>query len=125
MYKTLKLTPDGDISIDSLGRFVFIEDEESIIQTINIRLNTVKGELFYNLEYGVEKMVGFKAKDKYIELMQQNIENALVDGEKIISVFVNDIKRVKNGEYLIDLQITAENNEEIELAYNINDTEVI
>lgn len=124
--ETIKLK-NGDLFFDSLGKLKLITREEKIIQSVRLIIQTVKGELFYNDEYGLD-LYSIRKLDK--EVLEALLKDAIVDDEVIIDLrlinFTIDEERpgVINTEmelYLMDGEIiTVQFADEEE----IEDTEV-
>lgn len=131
MFRTLKLK-DGDISFDSLGKLFWIEDEISIAQSVNIRLQTVLGELFYNIDFGLDKEY-IKNTIRNIEALTPAIQRALIDNEKIIdarivdviiynnSTFKDEFGNSQNGKAIIKIAVTLFDQSQLEVDFGVGE----
>lgn len=88
--KTLALNEQGDIFFDNLGKLAFIDFETKIIQTIKMKLSTLRGELFYDDKYGIKLFNKVKINKEYLEAA---IRDAIVDGRDIIDARMITYKR--------------------------------
>lgn len=88
--KTLALNDQGDIFFDNLGKLAFIDFETKIIQTIKMKLSTLRGELFYDDKYGIKLFNKVKINKEYLEAA---IRDAIVDGKDIIDARMTSYKR--------------------------------
>lgn len=88
--KTLALNDQGDIFFDNLGKLAFIDFETKIIQTIKMKLSTLRGELFYDDKYGIKLFNKVKINKEYLEAA---IRDAIVDGKDIIDARMITYKR--------------------------------
>lgn len=88
--KTLALNEQGDIFFDNLGKLAFIDFETKIIQTIKMKLSTLRGELFYDDKYGIKLFNKVKINKEYLEAA---IRDAIVDGKDIIDARMITYKR--------------------------------
>ena len=102
--KTLALNAQGDIFFDNLGKLAFIDFETKIIQTIRMKLSTLRGELFYDENYGIKLFNKVKINKEYLEAA---IRDAIVDGKDIIDVRMMSYKRndANHNAYDVTLEI--------------------
>lgn len=98
LFSTLKLN-NGDISFDGLGRLQWAVNGESIAQTVNIRLKTKFGELFYDEGFGLN-IQAIKNTLKNTKLLESEIRYALVDDEKISDVELIDVILLRDNAIL-------------------------
>lgn len=121
MYRTLKLV-DGDISFGNLGKLEWIEDIDSLKQTIYIKLNTLKNELFYNENFGIEDLTTLKNLPNYYDFIGYSIQEALIDYEKIVDVnIINIINTSTSGISKVDIEIEVilSDDTKLYIAYSI------
>lgn len=115
MFSTLRLR-NGDIDFDNLGKLYFITNEESVAQSINIRLMTELGDLFYDELFGLEKR-WVKNTLPNVMTLESEIRKALIDDEKIIDaqlidviMYNNDVRDAKgnflNGSAILKIAVT-------------------
>jgi hypothetical protein len=117
MFEDLKLT-NGDITFSNLGQLVFASDKESISQSITNRLNTIKGELFYNLKYGINiDFARVKRMDKYKNQLEFYIKDALIYDTRIAGVALVDLTKVDKDKFTASLKILLTNNTVLEFNY--------
>jgi hypothetical protein len=91
MYDSLKIT-NGDISFDSLGQLEFITGQTAMEQIIQHKLSILKGDIFYNLNYGISvDFSQLKKTDKNLTLIQSAIDDALSDDSRISHTQIVDI----------------------------------
>lgn len=100
--KTLFLDVNGDIQFDNLGKLVFVDFEKRIIQTIRMKLLTIKGELFYDETYGIKIFNKIKINKEYLEAA---IRDAIVDGKEIVDVKMLDYKKNEANPNAYDIQL--------------------
>lgn len=89
IFKTLALRK-GDITFDNHGKLKWFTSENSIAQTVNLRLGTMLGDLFYDESYGFKKE-NVKNTVKNIKTMAPEIRLALIDEEKIVDADLVDV----------------------------------
>jgi hypothetical protein len=130
MFRTLKLK-NGDISFDSLGKLNWYEEELSIAQTINIRLMTMYGDLFYSEEFGLNKDY-VKNTIRNVETLTPEIQRALIDNEKIIDAELLDViiynSNVKddegnflNGRAVLKIAVTLFDYSTLEVSFGVGE----
>lgn len=104
MARTFKLDSKGDIIFDNIGRISWIDDEERIVQSINLRLKTYKEELFYNEDYGFEKIKGKISLDE----LRSRITDTILQDEEIDDVDILEISKIPGNPfgYQVSCEIT-------------------
>jgi hypothetical protein len=107
--KSLKIE-NGDIVFNSIGRLDFVEENEFIIQSLNLRFKTLKEELFYNEEYGRPIFTGKYTQENILAFVQ----DALMDDERIASIEVTDFK-INAGRLDINIKLYLATDEVIDL----------
>jgi hypothetical protein len=112
---SIKLDNNGDIVLDSLGKIILIEDMDALAQSLNLRLKTQKGELFYNEDYGHPKFIG-KQNEKTI---LDYLKDALMDDERIIDVEIASLSKDSFGRYKVDAEIKLNNYEVLDLDFTL------
>lgn len=80
--KSLKIDDSGDIVFNSLGKLDFVSDLDMLKQSINLRIQTEKNELFYNESYGRPKLKGKLTKDNILSFLNYT----LLDEPRILSI---------------------------------------
>ena len=80
--KSLKIDENGDIVFNSIGRLVFVEDEELTVQSLNLRFKTQLEELFYNETYGRPP---FKGKYNEENILAY-VRDTLMQDERVFDV---------------------------------------
>lgn len=90
--RTLKLV-DGDLVFDSLGRLHTITEKEMLIQSLENRLQTYLGDLFYSDVYGIAKFKGKINEDSLLIL----IKEALMSDDRISDVSLDSFQIINNG----------------------------
>jgi hypothetical protein len=115
MSNTIRLTEDGDLSFNQVGRLNWIVDEnEKKVQSISLRLKTLKEELFYEEGYGHPTIKG--KVDKLT--LNDYFKDALLDDTDIESIEIINFKKVKSetntGIYEVDIEIYLVSGEIIE-----------
>lgn len=119
MYKSLKFE-NGDLVFSNLGKLEWVEDIDSIRQTIFFKLNIIKGELLYNDEYGIVDISKIKNLSKYYNDISNNIKDALIDNEKIIDVnILNMVNSNTRGNIDVELEIILTDDTRLNIAYTI------
>jgi hypothetical protein len=113
--KSLKLDENGDISFNSFGRLNFVSDTDLLIQSLQLRLKTIKGELFYNEEYGLEK---FKGKINE-EILLDILNDVLLQDEKVSSVELTSYNITEVGKISADILITLNTDESLDFNITI------
>lgn len=70
--KTLALTPEGDLRLDSLNRLEWVSDERAIIQRLKVTLATIKGEDPFDEEHGLDafEIAGGTEAELELELVE-------------------------------------------------------
>lgn len=81
----IKLGNDGDFDLDR-GDFLFIDNDQRIIQQIKIRLLTWANEWFLDKEVGINYFDIFNEKQNTEALIENLIRNTISDIENITSV---------------------------------------
>lgn len=76
--RSLKLV-NGDLSWDSTGKIAWVRDEKLLIQSINLRLSTLKENLFYDDSYGHPIFKGKLSR----ESLESYFKDSLLDDERI------------------------------------------
>jgi hypothetical protein len=120
MSNTLRLSEDGDIMFNQVGRLEWIIDEsEKVVQSIYLRLKTLKGELYYEDEYGHPALKG-KINKESAEIY---FKDTLLDDENIESLSVINFYEVKDdnikGAYSADIEIYLTNGDSIDITAEI------
>lgn len=93
MYDSFKIV-NGDLTFNSLGQLDFISGEAAIIQLIEHKLNTIKGTLFYDENYGISvDFSKLKKTEKNVSQIQSAINDALSDDSRIASSQILEIKQ--------------------------------
>lgn len=110
---SLKLDESGDISFDSLGKLEVISDEDALRQSFFLRLQTLKGELFYNDEYGHPKLKGKQNESS----ISDYLKDALLDDERISDVVIISFVITSFGKYKVDAEIYLNNGEFIDFDF--------
>ena len=108
--KTLKIDENGDISFDSLGKLNFAKDKELLIQSLNLRIKTEKGELFYNDTYGHPIFKGKLTEDNLLSFLN----NTLLDDNRVSKVQILSFKLEKSA-IKAEINITLNTNETLNL----------
>lgn len=116
MSNTIRLSEDGDILFNKVGRLEWIiDDNEKLLQSIRLRLDTLKGELYYEDEYGHPLLKGKVNK----ESLNEYFEDTLLGDERIIAVDVIEFKDISTekakGIYQVSLEIFLNDGETIEI----------
>jgi len=81
----IKLDNNGDFDLDR-GDFLFIDNDQRIIQQIKIRLLTWANEWFLDKEVGINYFDIFNEKQNTEALIENLIRNTISDIENITSV---------------------------------------
>jgi hypothetical protein len=111
--KTLKIV-NGDLVLDSLGRLDFVSDRDLLIQSLDLRLKTVKGELFYNNEYGRQHFKGKYSKEAVLSLLQ----DCLLDDERVLNVQIIEFD-IKGSQLDIAVSINLKTDETLDVNFLI------
>lgn len=82
-YCTFKETEDHDLAIED-GRFVFVEDQDYIIQQIGTALRQAKHDWFYNIDEGL-RYIDDDQGDGILGASNLSLENEA----EIISIITN------------------------------------
>jgi hypothetical protein len=85
LARDLQLDTDGDLELEA-GDLVLIRGAEAIIQAVNIALQFVKGEWFYDLEAGVPYFQDVLVKNPSPDLLQSTFRKAVLEVKGIESV---------------------------------------
>ena len=101
--KNLKIE-NGDIVFNNLGKLIFIEDKEQKLQSILMRLKTIKGDLFYNIDYGRERLDNLKITNSSISKIKSILADCLYQDDDINNFNLINITRKERNIY-IDLEI--------------------
>jgi hypothetical protein len=115
MSNTIRLTSDGDLSFNQVGRLNWIVDEnEKKLQSINLRLKTLKEDLFYEDEYGHPILKG--KVDKLT--LNDYFKDTLLDDTDIEGIEIINYRKVASetntGIYEVELEIYLLSGETIE-----------
>lgn len=113
----IKMTNDGDFDFDQDLQLVSEIDE--IKQALMILLESRKGEFFADLGMGLDQRM-LIGKDYDLNYVSSNINNALMQDERVASVIVNEINVVGRKLY-ISFVATLENSETIEMEVTLDD----
>lgn len=108
--KSLKLD-NGDFVFDSLGKLKLVSDKDMLCQSINLRIQTEIGELFYNDGYGRPKIKGKLTKDA----LQIFLNQTLLKDTRINDVKVQNFTSTVKGKIDASILILLNNNELINL----------
>lgn len=100
-----------DISFDSLGKLQWVEDNSLIIQSLNLRLETELGELFYNNQYGHPKFQG-KINEESLTIF---IKDTLFQDDRVFNVELIEYYRDGLDEAYATILIELNNGEEVTL----------
>lgn len=118
MFKTLQLK-DGDIQFNSFGELVLINNHDSIRQSIFKRLDTVRGNLFYNLDYGLGLELGrLKQLESNIAEIQYEIEQEILKDERIESATIYDLSRNGKDGFDLNMRILLTDGTTLDINYN-------
>lgn len=119
---------NGDISFNELGKIELVDDEDNslIIQSINLKLKTLKEDLFYNENYGYPLLKGKITQDIMEDFLNETIAK---DDERIalitIIYFNERTGKLNRGIYDTTFNVELANGEIIQLQTEIKtDTEV-
>lgn len=101
--RTLKLV-NGDLSFDVLGRLRMITDNEMIIQSLENRLKTYMGELFYNDGYGMPKIKGKITEESLLIFVKE----ALLDDTRVFDISIDNFEITSSGQVNAKILIQLE-----------------
>lgn len=111
---------NGDLVFDNLGSLAYVKDEDEIIQSIKIRLNTVKGDLFYNEEYGLSpEYKRLKMKFNTLQELRAIIEDCLLDDERIAEVVTVDFIKTEYTKTLLEIVVLLTDNTLLEIQHAV------
>lgn len=102
---------NGDLSFNYLGKLEFVEDDEQLIQTIGLLFKTEKGDIFYNDEYGVEKIRGKITEESVTEYISKGLENE----SRIADFNIISFEKKRDGVANIHIEFIKADNETLEL----------
>lgn len=105
---SLKINNNGDIEFDTSGRVVFIVGVEKIIQRINSKIKTTKGELFYFDEFGIEKPRGKIDREDFEALLR----DAILPDEDVIDIEVVSFNKTGFSNYSAHIYLYLDDEEE-------------
>jgi hypothetical protein len=105
--RSLKLDESGDIIFSSLGKLSMVTDMELLIQSFQLKFKTKKGELFYNDEYGFEKIKGKITK----EILLDALNDTFLQDERILEIEIINFNIINTGEISTDIFIKLNTNE--------------
>lgn len=78
---------NGDISLDSCGKYIHLIEEEELLQRAYIKIAMRFGKFFYNRKLGVENLPK-KDDDRFVDKFNLIIKEALVDCPKVFGEVV-------------------------------------
>lgn len=81
----IKLDNNGDFDLDR-GDFLFIDNDQRIIQQIKIRLLTWSNEWFLDKDVGIDYLDIFQEKQNTGALIENLIRDTISDIENVVSV---------------------------------------
>lgn len=111
--KNIKISKNGDIVFDSLGKLQWVEDIELIIQSLNLRLKTQLGELFYNEEYGHPVFKG-KVNEESLTIF---LKETLFQDERVFNVELVEFYREGVSSAYATILIQLNNGEETTIKF--------
>jgi hypothetical protein len=118
MYYDLKIS-NKDLVFDDLGKLVLVSNKDSIKQSLMDRLNTLKGQLFYDysygMDYGIEKL---KVLDKYTNDIQVLVTDCLTQDYRVLKANIINVYRTDFAEISVDIEVILTNQTIINITYN-------
>lgn len=107
--RNIKINENGDIVFDVLGKMKFVTDNDLIIQSLNLRIKTPRGSLFYDDIYGHPQLKGKITKESITVFLQDTLSG----DERVYDVEVIDFKR-QGANLYVDAMIYLNSGEVIE-----------
>lgn len=109
---------DGDIFFDNFGNLETIYDHEEIIQSVQMRLNTLKGSLFYNENYGLPgDYERLKTKFNTLTILQAYVEECILQDKRIKSVVSIDFIKIDYTGTLLEIKMTLTDDTLLEISH--------
>lgn len=104
-------TENGDIIFQN-GKMQLVNEREEILQSIQNRLKTRKGEYFLDVNYGLDYENIFSMNEKFIEIERQElaIRECLLQDSRVSRVISVDIKH-EEREAIINFTIEIQDGE--------------
>ena len=111
--RSLKID-NGDIVFDSLGKAIFVTDIELIKQSLNLRLNTAKTELFYEDEYGHPILKGKQTEESILNYLK----DTLMQDERVREIEIITFNLIKTT-LKVEAKIYLHSNESVVSVFNL------
>lgn len=117
MYEDLKLK-NKDIQFNDIGQLIIVEGKESITQSLTNRLNTIRGDLFYVLPYGMDiDFSKVKRLDRYKEQISHYIKDCLKDDLRLSGIAVVNLVKSGKDAFTVSLKVYLTDNTILDLNF--------
>ena len=115
--RTLKLE-NGDLYLDSNRSLVMIDGIEKVKQDITVILSTIRGEDYFNPNYGVDYFAALEADS--ISMMERLIAQALSEYKYIDNVIMTKATPLNDGRFKVEVMAKLITGETISVGVTVN-----
>lgn len=116
--KTLALTPDGDLKLNSLNRLEWVSDERAVIQRLKVTLATIKEEDPFDEEHGLDafEIAGGTEAELELELVETLSRDPGVDSVDSIEI---EFDEEQARRAVADIHVTLVEGEEVQFGVGL------
>ena len=116
--KTLALTSDGDLRLDSLNRLEWVSDERAVIQRLKVTLATIKEEDPFDETHGLDafEIAGGTEAELELELVETISRDPGVESVDSIEI---EFDAEQTRKAVAEIQVTLIEGEEVQFGVGL------